>query len=60
MKQTHLILTFLETIRISNLIFEQGESITVLYLGGGELLRFEWDGRVWEVPSSIVRQEITN
>ncbi len=58
MNQIFLTLTFLESLRYGNIIFEAGESLTVLYLGGGDLLRFEWDGRQFEVPSSVVRQEI--
>jgi hypothetical protein len=50
--------TFRESFRHGNTIFEAGESLTVLYLGGGDLLRFEWDGRRFEIPSSVVRQEI--
>lgn len=58
MKQTHLTLTFIKTLRVSDLIFEQGESVTVLYhLGGGDLLRCEYEGVRYEIPSSVVRQE---
>lgn len=53
-------LTFLESLRVGPIIFEAGEPLTVLYLGGGDLLRFEWDGKRFEVPSSLVRQSILN
>ena len=58
MKTTHLILTFRESFTHTGLLFEVGETITVLYLGGGDLLRIEYDGVVYEIPSSVVRQEI--
>ena len=52
-------ITFRESLTIARTVFAQGESITVIYLGGGDLLRCQLeDGQIVEIPSSVVRQEI--
>ena len=61
MNKTHLTLTFRESFTIDPVTFAQDESLTVTYLGGGDLLRCQLeDGRVVEIPSRVVRQEITS
>ena len=51
-------ITFRESLLIHNLLFEAGETITVIYLGGGCTLRIEWEGKRLEFDSRLVRQEI--
>lgn len=54
MKTTYLTLTFRESLLYGNLLFEAGETITVIYLGGGDVLRVEYEGVVYELPLGVM------
>ena len=53
-----IVITFLEDFFHPPFEFAGGETIEVVFLGGGDLMRLEYQGKRLEIPNSAVRIQV--